>query len=260
MAEELGKGLGAGSPPIGSLYVKQTEPRRDKDGRSITLPGIIDIFGSLSVTSQFQLSLHLSTETSTDSGLLSHLSKAGVLPNKDAIVSYDFLCSDASLPGASFDVSQEMGSRQGTIEMFPVKRIYPPLDITFYVDSEFKIIRLFEEWMNFINPLYSYDGKAVTSPVGLGNYKNRPDFFRMQYPDSYKRIISISKFERNFRKKGSDVLGNMPRVTYRLIDAFPDQLNSIPVTYQGSVITKTTVRFLYTRYVMEVNRGEDNDK
>jgi hypothetical protein len=108
--------------------------------------------------------------------------------------------------------------------------------------------------------LYSYSGQVPVSRSGMGNNKNRPEFFRMQYPDEYKRVISVTKFERNFRKKGSDVIGNVPRVTYRLIDAFPDQLNSIPVTYQGSIITKTTVRFLYSRYVMEVVRGEDNDK
>jgi hypothetical protein len=252
MAEEiLGKGAGTGQPDIGLLYIKQSETRK-----STELPGIVDVLGALSVTSQFKISLHLAKyDNDTAGDLISHLNRTKVISSLPQTAYYDFFCSDASLPGASFDSSQEVGSRQGVIENFPTKRIYPPFEMTFYVDNEYKIIRLFEEWMNFINPLYSYNGEAVASEKGYGNYKNRPDFFRMRYPDDYKRIISVTKFERDFYKDGTDKLQEIPTITYRMIDAYPDQLNSIPVMYEGSVITKTTVRFLYSRYVVEHNKG-----
>jgi hypothetical protein len=41
-----------------------------------------------------------------------------------------------------------------------------------------------------------------------------------------------------------------------MIDAFPINLTSIPVTYEGSYITKTRVSFAYSRYVMERNQQE----
>jgi len=256
MAGELGRGPGTGQPDIGSLYIKQSDGRLSSDGRSILLPGVIDLLGALSVTSQFKVSLHLTKRANDlNDPLTAHLDQAGVLKTLPDITSYDFFCADASLPGSSLNSSQEAGSRQGIIENFPTTRIYPPFEMTFYVDSEYKIIRLFEEWINFINPLYSYGGKATTREEGLGEYKNRPDFFRMQYPDSYKRIISVSKFERDFRVNNTNKLRKVPTITYRMIDAYPDQLNSIPVTYEGSVITKTTVRFLYSRYVVENNKG-----
>jgi hypothetical protein len=255
MAGELGKGPKSGQPGIGPLYIKQTDSRQSEDGRSILLPGIVDMLGALSVTSQFKVALHLTKSASDENTLMGHLTKVGVLDNIPDIVSYDFFCSDASLPGASFDSSQEVGSRQGIIENFPTKRIYPPFEMTFYVDNEYKIIRLFEEWMNFINPLYSYNGRAEVTDIGQGNYKNRPDFFRMRYPDTYKRIISVTKFERDFYQDGTNKLKDIPTITYRMIDAYPDQLNSIPVMYEGSIVTKTTVRFLYSRYVIEYNKG-----
>jgi len=259
MAEERkGAGPGGGQPDIGLLYIKQSESRQSKDGRSILLPGIVDMLGALSVTSQFKVSLHLVKYPNGTDTLINHLDKVGVLEKQADIVSYDFFCSDASLPGASFDSSQEAGSRQGAIENFPTKRIYPPFEMTFYVDNEYKIIRVFEEWMNFINPLYSYDGRVEPTNDGQGRFKNRPDFFRMRYPDEYKRIISITKFERNFRKNGTGELNKMTTLTYRMIDAYPDQLNAIPVMYEGSIITKTTIRFLYTRYVTEYNKGDPN--
>jgi hypothetical protein len=254
MAEELGKGPKAGQPGIGPLYIKQTDSRQSSDGRSVLLPGIVDMLGELSVTSQFKVSLHL-TKGSDVNTLMDHFDKVGVLDSIPDIVSYDFFCSDASLPGASFDSSQEVGSRQGIIENFPTKRIYPPFEMTFYVDNEYKIIRLFEEWMNFINPLYSYNGVVQASKKGQGDFKNPPDFFRMRYPDTYKKIISVTKFERDFYQDGTDKLKDISTITYRMIDAYPDQLNSIPVMYEGSIVTKTTVRFLYSRYVIEYNKG-----
>jgi hypothetical protein len=250
MAERLGQGPVAGQPSIGSLYVKQSEPTSEG------LPGIIDMLGALSVTSQFKVSLHLTKNPNDiNDPLTKHLDDAQVLRTLPEITSYDFFCAEASLPGSSLDSSQELGSRQGVIENFATKRIYPPFEMTFYVDNEYLIIRLFEEWMNFITPIHSYNGISKPRESGLGDYKNRPDFFRMRYPDEYKRIISVTKFERDFYQNGTDKIRNVPTITYRMIDAYPDQLNSIPVTYEGSIVTKTTVRFLYSRYVTEYNRG-----
>lgn len=246
--------------PIDPLYIKFNDPRTTSGGRNVLLPPVLDLLGGLSMTSQFKLSMHLNKRnTGSSDKLIAHLSNAGILDRDYSPVAYDFFCSEASLPGVSFNSVQEIGSRQGVVENFPALKIYPPFDVTFYVDNRFKIIRLFEEWMNFINPLNSSAGVAPPSPIGMGNYVDRPNYFRFKYPDDYKRIISVTKFERNFRVKGSGEVRQPPSVTYRLIDAYPNQLNSIPVTYESSIITKTTVSFLYTRFVMEVNQGINND-
>ena len=196
----------AKNPDIGQLYVKMTDPRVSADGRTVTLPGVLDMIGKLSVTSQFKLSLHLTrTAGPKTAGLIDHLDKAGILEKDVDVISYDFLCSDASLPGLSLNTFQEMGSHQGSIEKFPTVRIFPQMDVTFYVDSEFKVIRLFEEWMNYINPLYNFTGQAIPSPQGLGNYTMTSDFFRLRYPEEYKRIISIT------------IIG---RILYRMVSSF----------------------------------------
>jgi hypothetical protein len=251
------EGIGSGLPAIGPLYVKMTTPRTDG---AVTLPGARDIFGKLSVTSQFKVSLHLVNST-TGSNLDSYLSSVGLTNDLSRNAFYDFYCSETSLPGAAFDVSEESGSRQGVIEKFPTRRIYPDFTITLYVDYDYQIIRLFEEWMNYINPLYTSSGLVPGSSIGQGNAKNRPDFFRVRYPDDYKRIISVTKFERNFLADpatGVGTLGNVPSLTYRMIDAFPSNITAIPVTYEGSTVTKTTVSFSYSRYVIEKNYGTQN--
>lgn len=249
--------INSGSPQPGPLYLKMTEARVDGVA---TLAGARDIFGALSLSSQFKVCLHLVTGGVGDV-LGTYLSNVGLTNDPAQNEYYNFYCSEASLPGATFDVIEEGGSHQGVIEKFPTRRIYPEFTATFYVDNDYRLIRLFEEWMNYINPIYTSSGVLPGSSIGQGNGKSSRNFFRLRYPESYRRIISIVKFERNFIKydyenpKNAGQLGNVPSLTYRMIDAFPTNITAIPVSYEGSTITKTTISFNYSRYVIEKNNG-----
>jgi hypothetical protein len=242
-----------GYPKIGPMYLKMTE-----GSPSNNMPSAREIFGNLSLTSQFKVSLHLTNDTDK---LMGWLNKSGVINNpqynRTNPFFYDFYCAEAVIPGVQFDVTEEMGSRQGTIERFPTRRIFPEFTMTFYVDNEYNLIRLFEEWMNFINPLYGGTGELPASPRGQGDDdgKDRTDFFRFRYPDDYKRIISLTKFERNFNTKDPKNIKFPPHLTYRMLEAFPTNITAMPLTYEGSQIVKTTVTFQYLRYVMEKNYG-----
>ena len=260
MATELGKGPGSGQPPIGFLYNTISGNGRQYGNLS---GSAMDMMGEVSVTSQFKVSLHLASRG--NSKLESWLGKDGLLGSIDEVTTYDFMCYETSLPGAGFNTYDEMGSRQGVKETFAASRLYSTFDMSFYVDTQYRMIRLFEEWMNFINPIYSFGGIVEPNPAGTGygNAKNRPDFFRMQYPDDYKRIISVTKFERDFLRdptKSSGTTGsnfnNQTTITYRMIDAFPVNITAIPVTYDGSVVTKSRISFAYSRYVMERNQQD----
>lgn len=245
--------FGAGKPEIGPLYVKMTTPRTDG---AVELPGALDIFGKLSISSQFKVALHL---TPGGDPLMTYLN--GLRLTNDATKNelYNFYCAEASLPGATFESATEIGSRQGIVETFPTRRVYPEFTMTFYVDNDYRLIRLFEEWMNYINPLYTSGGILPGSEIGQGQGKDKVNFFRFKYPDTYRRIISIVKFERNFLKdpqfSNRGPVGDVPTLTYRMIEAYPTNITAIPLSYEGSTITKTTVSFAYTRYVLERNRG-----
>jgi hypothetical protein len=253
----------SGYPEIGPLYIKTTEARTDGEAR---LPGALEIFGKLSLSSQFKVALHL-TSGGTGDVLSSYLTRLGLTNQAEKNEYYNFYCAETTLPGATFDTFDESGSRQGVIEKFPLKRVYTPFTMTFYVDNDYRLIRLFEEWMNYINPVYTNNGIFPGSERGQGDAKNTTDFFRLRYPDSYKRIISVVKFERNFIKYSNPYtntlnetnragqLGNVPSITYRMIDAFPTNITGMPVSYEGSTILKTTVEFSYSRYVIERNAG-----
>lgn len=232
------------------------------------MPEASEILSKLSITSHFKVSLDLARTSSNRSStrLLRYLTDCGIfIGTRSTRESYDFLCSEASLPSSSFEMSEEMGSRQGTIERFATRRLYNEFDFTFYVDDKYNILRLFEEWMNFINPIYDNNGIYEGSPNGqLDSYGDRSDFFRFRYPDDYKRTISITKFERDFlRRPNSDRLlgnrfNNIPLLTYKFIDAFPNNINAVPLTYEGSSITQVSIGFSYMRHTVEKHRSESN--
>lgn len=243
---------------VDPLYVKMTTPR-DMGGSS--LPSVQEMFGNLSLTSQFKVNMFLGGATSAnskDNDLVSYLNACGITNNVSKTFTYDFMCAEAVLPGATFDVGEESGSRQGIIERFPNRRIFSDFNLTFYVDNEYNIIRLFEEWMNFINPIYRTEGEQTAKNSGQVGFESSENYFRFKYPNQYKRIIAITKFERDFlsnpnNPKSPTETQNL--LTYQFIDAFPTNITALPLSYEGSTITKTTINFSYTRYTTVKHKG-----
>jgi hypothetical protein len=245
-----------------------TLPRGTNDGRG-SLPSVQDLFGELSVTSQFKITLFFGDTISTansDSDINAWLVTCGVLGSRvfsgtNANINslrYEFMCNETSLPGTTLGLMEEYGSRQGLTERFPNKRDFPDVSMTFYVDAEYGIIRLFEEWINFINPIYDKSGrKPEGDPRGYLDSINNPwENFRFRYPKTYKRPIAITKFERDVYVNSVGEVERTPSMlTYYFMNAFPTQLTALPVTYEGSTITKTTVNFTYDRYVILNHQG-----
>jgi len=241
---------------VDPLYVKMTTPR---DIGGSTLPSVQQMFGNLSLTSQFKVSMFLGGATGEqDNKLIKYLSDCGITNDSSKTLTYDFMCAEAVLPGATFDVGEESGSRQGIIERFPNRRVYSDFNLTFYVDNEYNIIRLFEEWMNFINPINRRSGPQTAQDSGQVGFEDRFNHFRFRYPDQYKRIISITKFERDFLvnpNNPNSPTKNQNLLTYQFIDAFPTNITALPLSYEGSTITKTTINFSYTRYTTIKHAG-----
>lgn len=159
--------------------------------------------------------------------------------------SIDFLAYEAVLPGTSYETTQVFGDRQGITETFANKRVYPPVDVSFYIDHNYNVLRFFEDWMASMNP-----NKGV-----VGN-----SYQKFYYPKNnsitsgYKKEVTIYKFERNFREPSQRLVEggvySMPpnRCSYVLRNAYPTNLISVPLSYDGSNILRTTVTFNYDVY------------
>ena len=138
-------------------------------------------------------------------------------------------CSEASLPGSSVATMDITNDYHGVTEKHGYRRMYDDrADFQFYVDSDYKMIGYFESWIAFIT----------------GDNERRLDSnytYRVQYPKDYRTNFIITKFERNLEGK---------YLRYEFIDAFPSNINSMPISYDASQLLKVSVSLSYSRYVV----------
>lgn len=164
----------------------------------------------------------------------------------------NFLAYEAVLPGTSFELGQVFGDRQGITEQYPTKRVYPPIDVSFYVnvkssipefpDKPYPVITFFENWMQQI-----FELKGTDKNIRYG---------RFNYPSTYESDIIITKFERDYRDKSRRLLdkgtAGAPQIeekcSYTLRGAYPTNIISLPVSYSQADVLRTTITFNYDFY------------
>lgn len=150
------------------------------------------------------------------------------------------LCTNAEIPGTSYLTSSVQGDRQGISEKFPNFRQFPDLNLTFYVDADHVVIKVLETWMRYINPIVS------------GNNRKYNAFTKFRYPDTYKEILHITKFEKDFGRKsttrGSALQQTTGRLDYEFVNVWPINMTSMPVRYGDSDILRCSVQLAYDRY------------
>ena len=144
--------------------------------------------------------------------------------------SLSLLCNSAVLPGSSFATADIIGNFTGVSEKMAHTRQFTQIDLEFYVDREYKVIKFLEHWMEFI---------------ASGSYQNpaRAGYsYRMQYPTLYKSDATrIIKFERDYNA--------FRTLEYTFYGLFPIALNPMPVNYNSSEILRASATFNVDRYV-----------
>ena len=157
------------------------------------------------------------------------------------------LCTQAEIPGTSYLTTQAVGHHQGIQEVFPTLRQFPPLNLTFYVDADHLILEILESWMTYINP--------------LSQNKNENAYGRLNYPETYKERLHVSKFERDTFLRGNDFSGN-PRATtklshYEFVNVWPQNLQSMRVSYGQSSILRCTIQLAYDRFFTSFQQSNE---
>ena len=174
------------------------------------------------------------------------------------------MCTEAELPGTSFQTSLAVGHHQGIQEEFPNLRQFPPLNLSFYVDADHVIIEVLEKWMTYINPIST-------------NKRKLNAFGRFNYPEDYKEIIHITKFERDAfideideeRILRDDVSENLAEkikirkpttklMSYEFVNVWPTNLSSMRLAYGDSNVLRCSVQFSYDRFFTTFNYEQTN--
>tara|TARA_Y100000361_G_scaffold146628_1_gene157261 strand:+ start:45 stop:923 length:879 start_codon:yes stop_codon:yes gene_type:complete len=168
------------------------------------------------------------------------------------------MCTEAEIPGTSFQTSLAVGHHQGIQEEFPNLRTFPPLNLVFYVDADHVVLEILESWMTYINPLST--AKRNVNAYG-----------RFNYPETYKEILHVTKFENDFLvneideerilNTESDTVAEKIEIrkpttkllTYEFINVWPTNLTSMRVAYGNSNVLRCSVQFAYDRYFTDYN-------
>lgn len=216
------------------------QPRRISDFKSILT--------NVAQTSHYQVKFG-----GLPSKLSSYLTVRGVDPRfigNDA----GLLCYSALLPASQLATANISGNYMGIQEKIAHTRTFDQINLEFYVDKDYKVIKFIEHWMEFI----ASGSHNVFENIFSGVSQSRKDYFiRMQYPEYYKaESVKIIKFERDYKKE----------IEYNFVGLFPSAMNSIGVNYQSSGILTASVTFTYDRYIagkrlsIDIARSVDNNK
>jgi hypothetical protein len=205
----------------------------------ITMNDIKNYVGSLAQTNYYQVNF-----SDPKKDLKEHLIKYADFADIGWISrNVGLLCADASLPTSSFATSEVKDNFMGVTQEFAHTRLYTDIDFTFYVDNDYKMLRFFEGWMDFISGTseVSADGISIDGDRRQGNY-----YRRMNYPNEYKvSEMYITKFERDYG------VGDTSLLEYKFINAFPKGITSMPVAYGPADLLKVSVTFNYDRYIVK---------
>ena len=140
------------------------------------------------------------------------------------------MCTEAEIPGTSFETNLAVGHHQGIQEEFPSLRNFPPLNLTFYVDADHVILEVLETWMTFINPIQN-------------NKRNFNAYSRFSYPEDNKEIMHITKFERDAFQNNKSRISS-----YEFVNVFPKNMTSMRVAYGETNVLRLSVSFVYDRF------------
>lgn len=206
-----------------------------------------ELFGNLSQSNFYEV--YITTDWTSGTGMTEFLKNPDVqksynLDENFVTRNLGLLCSDAVLPASAFATSEVKDNFMGVNQEFAHTRLYTDIDLTFYVDNDYRSLGFFEAWMNYIAGGAS-EKKSLAS-FDKGYYR------RFNYPDFYKHDgIYIRKFEKDYKRKKNK------NIIYRLRNAFPKSMNSIPISYGGAEIVKVNVTFTYDYYsVIRANSTE----
>ena len=144
------------------------------------------------------------------------------------------LCTQAEIPGTSFTTDLAVGHHQGIQESFPNLRNFPPLNLTFYCDADMVILEVLERWMSYINPVQK-------------NKRDYAAYTRFNYPEDYKEILHVTKFERDsFNEEKAEYQSSMAH--YEFVNIWPTDLTSMRVAYGEPNVLQCSVQFAYDRF------------
>lgn len=132
-------------------------------------------------------------------------------------------CESAELPGR--DLTTTDARIYGPTFKMPYMTNYNDVSFTFLCGASLMEKRIFDEWISYINPV---------------------DSFNFQYRDSYVTTVSIHQLTDN----------EITTYSCQLIEAYPIQVNAMPVSWGDENFHRVTVTMTYRYWISGTTREE----
>ncbi len=163
------------------------------------------------------------------------------------------LCDEAQLPNVQSAVGQINGRYLGEGSVsYPHTRIFTDLGLGFLCDAQLTPLKFFNEWYQYIyeRGLKSSNGLYDSTAGQVPLARNRSN--RLMYMGEYTCTLKIVKTEPN-----EDSSRGRAPITYLLENAYPYSIDSVPLQYGASQITRVNVNFHYSRHTVIFGGGND---
>ena len=171
------------------------------------------------------------------------------------------LCDEAQLPNVQASTGQITGRYLGEgIVNYPHTRLYSDFQLGWMGDRNMLPLKFVNLWYNFIFQEYSnteantevnpfnVTGQSLSAVKQLASVGTAARQVRLSYPEDYLCNIIVTKTER-----GPKAANEKASISYTLVDAFPYSIDTTPLSYGASQITKISANFYYSKHYVTYN-------
>lgn len=169
------------------------------------------------------------------------------------------MCDEAQLPNVQSATGTVTGRYLGESQFnYAHTRMYSDLSLTWMCDGNMIPLKFFNSWYSYIysaneseendRPVNEFTRKLSKFKSELGTPKNRNRNIRLNYPEDYMATMKIVKTERSVNAPNG-----RPSMMYLLEDCYPYSIDSVPLAYGSSQITRVSVNFYYAKHTVVYN-------
>lgn len=213
--------------------------------------------GGMSLTTGYNISWNLPTDL--DANLSNRF---GNWKDPDSPIS--MMVEEAQLPNVQSATGQLQGRYLGENQIqYPYAKLYSDVSFTWMCDANMTPFKFFHYWYNYIysgnttQKEFSINGETGRNRQGesFGGLKNKANEsnsinrqVRLKYPEKYLGKCIVIKTE-----PGAGSVDDRASVAFVLEDIYPYSIDSVPLSYGTSQLTKVSVNFHYAKHTIITN-------
>lgn len=171
---------------------------------------------------------------------------------EDALLS--LRCETAQLPGLNVTTIDQPRIGFGPTESIPHNLVYDDITLTFMLDAQTKIHKLFYDWMNVIVNFQGSRGQStLDKQYTIGEKQSRA--YEVGYKSDFKTDIVVTVYD-NYQgpteSEGPVEYGNNPILTVKMFNAYPKTLPTQDLSWASNdEVMRMAIPFSYTDFVVE---------